>query len=174
MKVNEIFYSLQGEGVFTGTAAIFVRLAGCNLHCDFCDTKHEDYTIFTEEEPTLQLTHSLVDRLHEVGKFVQIETNGSIALDTDLEWSIDWITCSPKTIPVKIQRMNEIKVVYQGQDMEPYEKIATAYECFCSLQPCDVNDEIKNENNLTAAIEYIKSHPRWRLSLQTHKIINIR
>ena len=50
MKVNEIFYSLQGEGVFTGTAAIFVRLAGCNLHCDFCDTKHEDYTIFTEEE----------------------------------------------------------------------------------------------------------------------------
>ena len=170
MKVNEIFYSLQGEGVFTGTAAIFVRLAGCNLHCDFCDTKHEDYTIFTEEEivkaisdypakhvvitggePTLQLTHSLVDRLHEVGKFVQIET-----------------------IPVKIQRMNEIKVVYQGQDMEPYEKIATAYECFCSLQPCDVNDEIKNENNLTAAIGYIKSHPRWRLSLQTHKIINIR
>ena len=157
MKVNEIFYSLQGEGVFTGTAAIFVRLAGCNLHCDFCDTKHEDYTIFTEEEivkaisdypakhvvitggePTLQLTHSLVDRLHEVGKFVQI------------------------------------KVVYQGQDMEPYEKIATAYECFCSLQPCDVNDEIKNENNLTAAIEYIKNHPRWRLSLQTHKIINIR
>ena len=192
MKVNEIFYSLQGEGVFTGTAAIFVRLAGCNLHCDFCDTKHEDYTIFTEEEivkaisdypakhvvitggePTLQLTHSLVDRLHEVGKFVQIETNGSIALDTDLERSIDWITCSPKTIPVKIQRMNEIKVVYQGQDMEPYEKIATAYECFCSLQPCDVNDEIKNENNLTAAIGYIKSHPRWRLSLQTHKIINI-
>ena len=188
MKVNEIFYSLQGEGVFTGTAAIFVRLAGCNLHCDFCDTKHEDYTIFTEEEivkaisdypakhvvitggePTLQLTHSLVDRLHEVGKFVQIETNGSIALDTDLERSIDWITCSPKTIPVKIQRMNEIKVVYQGQDMELYEKIATAYECFCSLQPCDVNDEIKNENNLTAAIEYIKSHPRWRLSLQTHK-----
>ena len=75
---------------------------------------------------------------------------------------------------VKIQRMNEIKVVYQGQDMEPYEKIATAYECFCSLQPCDVNDEIKNENNLTAAIGYIKSHPRWRLSLQTHKIINIR
>ena len=50
MKVNEIFYSLQGEGAFTGTAAIFVRLAGCNLHCDFCDTKHEDYTIFTEEE----------------------------------------------------------------------------------------------------------------------------
>lgn len=45
---------------------------------------------------------------------------------------------------------------------------------FCSLQPCDVNDEIKNENNLTAAIGYIKSHPRWRLSLQTHKIINIR
>ena len=75
---------------------------------------------------------------------------------------------------MKIQRMNEIKVVYQGQDMEPYEKIATAYECFCSLQPCDVNDEIKNENNLTSAIEYIKSHPRWRLSLQTHKIINIR
>lgn len=116
MKVNEIFYSLQGEGVFTQVRLrFFVRLAGCNLHCDFCDTKHEDYTIFTEEEIVkaisdypakhvvitggnpAQLTHSLVDRLHEVGKFVQIETNGSIALDTDLERSINWITCSPKT-----------------------------------------------------------------------------
>ena len=135
------------------------------------------HVVITGGEPTLQLTHSLVDRLHEVGKFVQIETNGSIALDTDLERSIDWITCSPKTIPVKIQRMNEIKVVYQGQDMALYEKIGTAYEGFCTLIKADENkvvSEIKNENNLTAAIEYIKSHPRWRLSLQTHKIINIR
>lgn len=192
MRVNEIFYSLQGEGRYTGTAAIFVRLAGCNMRCDFCDTQHEAYVELTEDEiarqtakyparhvvvtggePTLQLTRSLVDKLHEAGKFVQIETNGSIELSPDLLPAIDWITCSPKSFPVKIQRIDELKVVYRGGDMTRYEALAAT--CLVrSLQPCDENDPEKNSANLSAAIEYIKSHPEWRLSLQTHKIINIR
>lgn len=192
MRVNEIFYSLQGEGRFTGTAAIFIRLSGCNLRCSFCDTRHDDYTLYTENdivaaiasyparhvvitggEPTLQLTRLLVDKLHEAGKFVQIETNGSIALEPDVVAAIDWITCSPKALPVKIGRVDELKVVYEGQDMVPYEAMARSYGAYRSLQPCDTGDADRNASLLDGAVAYIKEHPEWRLSLQTHKLIHI-
>lgn len=192
MRVNEIFYSLQGEGRFTGTAAIFIRLSGCNLRCSFCDTRHDDYTLYTENdivaaiasyparhvvitggEPTLQLTRLLVDKLHEAGRFVQIETNGSIALELDVVAAIDWITCSPKALPVKIGRIDELKVVYEGQDMAPYEAMARSYGAYRSLQPCDTGDADRNASLLDGAVAYIKEHPEWRLSLQTHKLIHI-
>ena len=99
MRVNEIFYSIQGEGRYTGTPAVFIRLAGCNLRCDFCDTEHQPYQDLTEEEimrqiadfpadhvvitggePMLQLTLSFINHLHSAGKFVQIETNGTIPI----------------------------------------------------------------------------------------------
>lgn len=192
MKINEIFYSLQGEGRFTGTAAIFVRLSGCNLRCSFCDTRHDTYTemseaeivraiaayparhvVITGGEPTLQLTRSLVDALHEAGKFVQIETNGSMELEAQLVQAIDWITCSPKSLPVKIRRVDELKVVYEGQDLVPYEAMARSYGAVLELQPCDTGDPVKNTRLLGAAVDYIKAHPEWHLSLQTHKLIHI-
>ena len=113
MRVNELFYSLQGEGYHTGTAAIFIRLSGCNLRCPFCDTLHESGTEMSEDqiveqvaawpspwvvvtggEPSLQLTASLVESLHRIGKKVAVETNGTRQLPDN----VDWITLSPKDL----------------------------------------------------------------------------
>ncbi len=194
MRVNEIFYSLQGEGHFTGTPAIFLRLAGCNLACDFCDTDFQAYKDLTEEEimreiknlspakhvvitggePTLQLTANFVHLLHDAGKFVQIETNGTIPLKQGLETLIDWITCSPKYKEVKIQRIDEVKVVYQGQDMSQYDVLSPTHDDCWYLQPCDVKDEEKNRENVKDTVNYILHHPKWKLSLQTHKILGVR
>ncbi len=196
MKVNEIFYSLQGEGRFTGTPAVFIRLSGCNMKCDFCDTSHEEGSVMTEEEiagevlsyparhviitggePVLQLNDRLVDLLHEAGKFVQIETNGTQRLTGTLESSLDWVTVSPKygAVPL-IQRVDELKVIFDldhTDHIEALESVVTTGDDNYFLQPCD-RDRDFNARNLPACIAYILGHPKWRLSLQTHKLLNIR
>lgn len=187
MRINEIFYSLQGEGEHTGKPAVFVRFAGCNLKCSFCDTDFTSYTEMSEEEivsavlnypsniviltggePTLQLTSSLLQKFSEAKLQVHIETNGTKQLP---EGPINWVTCSPKYANLYIQRIDELKVVYQGQDMSQYDDIvAKVY----SLQPCDTGDTAKNQEILQKTINYILQHPKWKLSLQTHKIINVK
>ncbi|MDE5555170.1 MAG: 7-carboxy-7-deazaguanine synthase QueE [Muribaculaceae bacterium] len=178
-KVNEIFYSLQGEGFFTGTPAVFLRFCGCNRRCPFCDTDFADGTemtadeiisavtafqsrhiVITGGEPTLQLDCDLVRALKASRFFIQIETNGSNPVPT----GVDWVTCSPKDAPWRVDRIDELKVVYQGQDVEALIQLLPAPRLF--LQPC-------SGENINETINYILAHPHWRLSLQTHKLINI-
>lgn len=199
MKVNEIFYSLQGEGRYTGVPAIFLRLSGCNLKCWFCDTQHQDGKEMTEEqivaellsfparhvvitggEPTLQINAGLTHLLHEAGFYIQMETNGTHALPEGCD--VDWVTCSPKRLsadkdaaiaPIRLEHIDELKVVFEGDDqrMDSFEQIpATEYR----LQPCDVQDPVRNQEILQQTIDYILQHPKWHLSLQTHKLINVK
>ncbi len=192
MKVNETFLSLQGEGYFTGTAAFFLRLSGCNLRCPFCDTQHQSYTEMSEDEivaeasrhkprhivitggePALQLTRTLVDKLHEAGFFIQVETNGTLPLPE----GIDWVTCSPKgdfpQFPV-----DELKVLFMGDVTDPEAIISPLLgegaRVRLYLQPLDTGNEKQNRTILRSCINYVLQHPWWSLSLQTHKIVGIK
>lgn len=192
MKINEIFYSVQGEGFHAGTPAVFIRFSGCNLKCPFCDTNHftgnemsvsdiiEEITkyparliIITGGEPSLFLTDELVNKLHDKGKYVAVETNGTNKLPS----SVDWVTLSPKdnfvknAVPVN-QRYDEVKVVFDGnQSVDKYLSIpAKQYY----LQPCDTGNETLNKEIINKTLEHCMKEGKWRISIQIHKILNVR
>lgn len=194
-KINEIFYSIQGEGCNAGKAAIFVRFSGCNLRCPFCDTEHKDGSFMTAEdicrkivayptplvvltggEPTLFLDKALCDAIHATGKQIAIETNGSVQFDTSL---VDHITCSPKfefcdkaKAQIRIGRIDELKVVFTGKnDMSLYDSIKAQHRC---LQPCDTGNPQTNQRIIQQLFDYVLQHPEWTISLQLHKILNVR
>lgn len=194
-SINEIFYSLQGEGYHTGTPAVFVRFSGCNLHCVFCDTQHQEgrmmslsdiiaevnrypnapMVVLTGGEPSLFVDDDFVRALKEqTGRVVAIETNGTRALPP----SLDWVTLSPKSAldggdgePCVLTRCDELKVVYCGQALQIYDTIETTHRF---LQPCYSDDPERRKANLDACVEAVMKNPGWRLSLQIHRVLGIR
>ena len=185
-RINDIFYSLQGEGRNTGRAAVFVRFAGCNLRCPFCDTEFETFREMTDEEiiaavqtlcpapvlvvltggePTLQVDEAFIDLLHHHGFEVAMESNGTRPAPRNL----DWLTVSPKGKQAA-QMPNELKVIFDEKtDPATFLPSSTTLpELY--LQPCDTGDAERNACIIDKCIAYIKAHPQWRLSLQTHKL----
>ena len=189
LQLSEIFYSIQGEGTYAGVPAVFVRLAGCNLSCDFCDTDYSLKFLATVEEvvdrviavgggcPTVVLTGgeplaqrealALIEALGRAGKRVHIESNGTIPVDLPKDV---WLCVSPKerVHPRMAQRADEVKVIVNGTVPEDQLAMFGARNSIL-LQP-----EGNKPANLELALQYVKAHPdRFRLSVQLHKYIGV-
>ena len=205
--VKECFLTLQGEGVQSGSRAVFLRFAGCNLwsgreqdremaQCTFCDTdfvgtdgegggkfrsaddlaaqveavwdsgEEQRLVVITGGEPMLQLDGALVDSLHRRGFRVAMETNGTLPAAQGL----DWICVSPKAGTEIVQRRgNELKLVWPQEGIDPAELETWEFDHFL-VQPMDCE---KREEALQAAIKLAMERPKWRLSLQAHKVIGL-
>lgn len=195
LPVMETFYSIQGEGYHTGKAAYFIRLAGCDVGCVWCDVKESwdaskhprrplstlveeaagsgaELVIITGGEPAMYDLGPLTAQLNAEGLQVHIETSGAHPLSGD--WH--WICFSPKKfkepLPEIYQRADELKVVvYNKHDLEWAEQHAAHVNAHCRLflQP----EWSKRDRVAPLIADYIRQHPEWRVSLQTHKYLNL-
>ena len=187
LQINEIFYSIEGEGLRVGEPTTFVRLARCNLRCPFCDTEFDRFTpmdiediaaevarhpaewvCLTGGEPLGQNLAALAGRLKEAGHKLHIETNGTIAPDPVLFELIDHWTVSPKCYPVVagFARITELKYVVGKAFRE--ERVEEQLADHVYLQP-----ESSEPRYVQKALEILKRHPRWRLSTRIHKTLGL-
>jgi 7-carboxy-7-deazaguanine synthase len=195
LPVMEHFYTLQGEGYHQGKAAYFIRLGGCDVGCVWCDVKdswdadkHPKYSIeylitevkktpaeivvITGGEPLMHNLDELTAALKAAGLQTNIETSGAHPLSGN--W--DWICLSPKKfkapLPEILPAANELKVViFNNSDFGWAEKYAAAVSSICKLY---LQPEWDKAAQVTPMIiDYIKANPKWELSLQIHKYINV-
>jgi 7-carboxy-7-deazaguanine synthase len=193
--VMESFYTIQGEGFFTGRAAYFIRLGGCDVGCSWCDVKESwdihkhpqvsvhkliseakltncGFVVITGGEPAMHNLNELVSQLNALDIEVALETSGTY----DLKGNVDWYCFSPKKFKAPVEdaynRADELKVVINhSSDFEWAEGHASKVsgKCKLFLQP----EWEKRERFLPKIVDYIKLHPKWRISLQTHKYLHI-
>lgn len=195
LPLVEDFYTIQGEGFHTGKPAYFIRLGGCDVGCRWCDAKMTwnpklyppvdvdaiveracsypaQAIVITGGEPSLYPLDYLTGRLREKGLQIFLETSGAHALSG----TFDWICLSPKKqnppLDSIFPRADELKVIVESEaDFEWAEVNAArvSASCMLYLQP----EWSRSETVTPAIVEYTKAHPRWNISIQTHKYMHI-
>ena len=194
LPLMESFYTIQGEGFHKGAAAYFIRLGGCDVGCHWCDVKESwdallhpptltteiventkqfsDTVVVTGGEPLMWDMSILTKLLKEKNKSVHIETSGAY----DLSGNWDWICLSPKKrkLPKNeiYQVANELKmIIYNKSDFEFAEREAAKVnqKCILFLQP----EWSKRDLVMPLIVDYVMQNPKWKVSLQTHKYLNI-
>ncbi len=195
LPVMEHFYTIQGEGMHSGSAAYFIRLGGCDVGCHWCDVKESwdvnahpiididklisevkkagaSIVVVTGGEPAMHNLKELTAQLKKQAISVHIETSGSSAITG----KFDWVCLSPKKLKAPLKESfklaNELKVIiYNKDDFAWAEKNAAlvSKKCQLLLQP----EWSRAEKVTPLIVEYVKKHPRWQVSLQTHKYMNV-
>lgn len=194
LPLVETFHSIQGEGYWTGTNAFFIRLAGCDVACPWCDTKHSwnakrhpqrdlatllaevqttapKIVVITGGEPLMHNLSALTHRLRTAGFLVHLETSGS----HPLSGTFDWITLSPKRFkpprPDIYPHVSELKVVIaEDTDLAWAE---AQYRLVSSKVIKLLQPEWETPGSSERVFNYVLQHPEWRISLQTHKLMGV-
>ncbi|MBF0596826.1 7-carboxy-7-deazaguanine synthase QueE [Faecalibacter rhinopitheci] len=194
LPIMEHFYTIQGEGAYTGVATYFIRLGGCDVGCHWCDVKDSwdaekhpltladdiaeiataqaSIIVITGGEPLMWDLTYLTKVLHEKGARIHIETSGAYSMSGE----IDWVCLSPKKTMLPkddvYKAAHELKcIIFNQHDFKFAEEQAARVgkDCVLYLQ----TEWSKREKNLPEIVEYVKENPKWRISLQTHKYLDI-
>lgn len=195
MPLMEAFYTIQGEGYHSGRAAYFIRTAGCDVGCVWCDVKESwdedahprvaisaiiegvktsgtDFVVITGGEPTMYDLAPLTKALKEIGMEIAIETSGAYPITGE----IDWVCLSPKKFKMPLEenysKADELKmIIFNKHDFKWAEELKNKVNSSCKLYLQTEWD--KSDKMLPLIIDYVKENTEWRISLQTHKYLNI-
>jgi 7-carboxy-7-deazaguanine synthase len=196
VPLMEEFYSIQGEGFHTGRAAYFIRFAGCDVGCSWCDVKESwdmdkhplvsiesiikkvsesgtDFVVITGGEPAMYDLAPLTDALHSLNVEIAIETSGAYPITGD----IDWVCLSPKKFKMPIEEnydlANELKMIaFNNHDLKWAKELEPKVSLACQLY---IQPEWDKKNDiLPTVIDFVKNNIEWNISLQTHKFLEVR